>query len=288
MNRKIEFFEMLVKDIDSGDESAYMQLKNVLITAFTYDYNDRKVELSANKFIYLDLLVTEEDIQLGIITCGLTKYRPNYVDKNNGSKRENQKTESEGDEEKVHFAIKYSENKVFLLVELNGKGIQTDKVGQYFGSLTKKVWQRNGQQRSLNTVCRPIPIDNMVDVINNMNKASVVELYMDKRILGSEFLRLTNRTTSVKQEIVLTIKKARNRDANIKDAAQDMYTVYSENSTDVKRMRIKGNDDQDIPFQVDTSFFGKKTFINFAEDIGTGTVNTTDALRKLKELAQTL
>ena len=287
IKRKVEYFELKIKDIDSARERPFKALKTVLESAIKLDFQSRKWEPNNNKFVYLDSISSETDIQSGYITCGLTKYRPDLVNGIDGEKRENPKKDTEGDEERVHFAIKYNSNRVVLLVENNGRAVQPERIGYYFCILSDKVRESESRNRVVNIVCEPIPIDNMIDVINNMNKATLVELFYDKKILGSSFLNLTQRSGWVRQEVVITIKTTKEKSSNIRETAQDIFHTYGSNP-DVKRVRVSGRDNNDTPFQVDTSFFEKKTYISIEEDLSKGTVNSTDALRKLKELSRNI
>lgn len=289
IQRRIDFFEMRAKKIETAVESPAKMLKATLENANTQlSFKDKRWEPSDNKFVTLSTIITKDNIQTGYVSCGLKSHRPDYIDAENGEKRPNQKKKSEGEEEKVHFAVRYDKDKVTLLVETNGKAIQTEKIGYYFAILNDRVRDLLTQTKRIeNIVCLPIPIDNVREVVKSMNKASLVELYYDKRILGSDFLNLTDRSSCVKQEVIILIKNTREKSSNIKEAAQDIFSNFGANP-DIKRLRISGKDSQDSPFQVDTSFFGKKAFINVEPDLSKGVVNTTDALRQLEALAKSL
>ena len=93
--RNVYFFSYNLKNIDSGSEASFSQLKDVLNWASELDYPSRKWTKSVNPThtLHLEVLQTKSDNnkQLGVIVSLKERERPDVVKIPTGKKKEKPK-----------------------------------------------------------------------------------------------------------------------------------------------------------------------------------------------------
>lgn len=143
--RKITF-HTLVKDMyksnAEGKEGliSFTEVEKVL--EYIKGRKRRIYTLKGNKACSLDsykvVSKNNEDLTIvGFFRSADHKYRPPYWDVETDEERDSPKKVTEGELEKTHFGLRLTSTDVFLLLEVNGKGISVNNVVSYLNDFTK-------------------------------------------------------------------------------------------------------------------------------------------------------
>lgn len=281
--RTITYFELSKKEIATGDEHSFQTLRDILNSAHAASHPQKLFELDEKKVFLASLENRSGNLQVGFTVSLYTNYRPDVVEENTGSKRPNPKNNDEGDEEKTHFVVKYTSDKVYLLVENNSKAISPKKIPLYFNYLYKTF--NPNESRTYNLKYATLAVDNFEQVLERLTRAKTAEIIVEKPILGSQYMQMSNRTSTVKREIKVTVSAERK--ASIKDFSEDVYQLYSSGGL-VKKITIIGVDEDNSPIKIDTSFMEKKSYIYAEVNEDKGDLKTIDTLREMVTLANAL
>lgn len=251
----------------------------------------RFYEMQNNKFCFLDSLSIIKNVKEPIYISGLFKsarneFRPNLINKKNGSERRNPKEISEGDIEKTHFVIKTSleDNEVFLFLESNYHGVSIQNIVNYFNHFTAQYLTENGQKKNYSLKYSIIPLNNFLTELEQLERTKVAEIYFDKKLLGSEALNFSNRTISIKKDLKLVVSAKLKE--SITEVAVDFYNVFSKNNSEISKVRIYGQDDENNEIVLDTSFMGRIEYINVEINKDTGEVNSSQLFEGLRKIAK--
>jgi hypothetical protein len=295
--RKIAFFTLTRKiQIDTVTESRPLFEINDLITFINnLEEQERKYDLKKDKKMCALVSATMEEtdkqhiIIAGIFKSAESKYRPPLLDIKTDTERDNPKTLTEGEKEMTHFAIKVKDDEVYFVLEINGKGIAISNIISYFNTFKEKHLEFLNKNLEANSKIQNFKIhytkigkDNFLEELGKLSRARVVTVTFDKSLLGSDGLKFSNRTNTLKRDVVLTLKAEKMQSAI--EFAMDMFNVFNKQNTQnsVSKIRIDGKDENNVNTILDTSFMEKIESVNVPININTGEVQTLDMLKFLK------
>ncbi len=294
--RQIEYHAIVkrIKRQPKADPLAFTEIYELLRGIQSLPKKERRYEMKTSKICCLEKIsVTKEPdytYVCGVLESAVYEFRPKLINTRTAVKRDNPKEKVEGEVEKTHFCLRICKkalNKdVILVMEKNANGVNVKQFLNYLASFDKKFALQKDIQLNYYLQNHMLVREDIEEVIKNMNRARVAELYLDKRLLGSEALDFSNRYAEAQQSMVLTVKAEKR--ASIKDTVLDVLHKLGGVQSKVVKMRIWGTDGDDQNVLVDTSYFGKKTEIICEVNSETGEISSTPILNKLKELAELL
>lgn len=244
--RKIGFYSLRLVHIGNGKKSHNVsELKNVINYIGSLDKKDRKDDnVSTHKVLFLDQIITQDDIQKLIFKSAKYNHIPPLIDKVTATERKSNKKLTEGESEKTHIGLKYLTNEVVVIIEERRAGVSIGKFINYLLKFAITYYIKQKKELDFNVIYSPIPKENFLEELNKLNRVQYGEIYIEKKILGSDFLNYSNRLENVKEDLIITLKAVRKR--SIKDTARDLFNKHAANGSDIKKMRLYGiNQDGD-------------------------------------------
>ena len=214
------------------------------------------------------------------------KYRPPYWDTETDEERESPKKQTEGEKEKTHFAIKITNDEVFLLVEVNGNGVSVNNIISYLNQFTREYLKKKKKTKNFTVEYTKIARDNFISELEKLKRATSIDVFFNKSLLGSRALQFSERTSAIQDQVKLTLKAERNKSA--KEVGIDILNRLNRqkknNAQEVSKIRIYGKNENDKDTFIDTTFMEKIEPIKVSINESTGQVQTMEIYRFLKSL----
>ena len=278
-----------IKNQSIKDEPFWMA-ENILSYIQKMSKKERFYNLKGGKICFLESLkkeVIDENTYMlsGHFKSARTEFRPDLIDKKTGKERENPKKMSEGDIEKTHFVLKFSkEDEVYLLIERNPSGINIDNFVNYITFFTKKYLEERKEKKNFTILHLEIPRNNFLTELENLERAVQTEVYFDKKLLGSNALNFSERTISLKRDVILVAKASIKE--SITEFGVDLWNKMQQKSSLISKIRIKGRDNRNNEVLLDTNLMCKADFIEVDINKSTGDLNTIQLLTAIKNIAK--
>ena len=254
------------------------------------DNRNRYYELKSGKFCFIDSISKEsidENVTLykGVCKSARNEFRPNLINKKTGTERKNPKELSEGDIELTHFLIKISkfDKEAYLLLERNHNGVSHLNFTNYINEFTTKYLKQNGQAKDFSIIRMDVLTNNFLTELERLNRTVQAEVYFDKQLLGSEALNFSERTLSIRKNIMLTVK-ANPRDS-ITEFGVDLWNKVNRQDSLVSRIRIKGTNDESNNVILDSDMMSRKEYVTVDLNQETGEVDSIQLLSEMRKIA---
>ncbi len=247
-------------------------------------------DIQGDKFCFLENFSVDDDkhrnrtIIKGFFKSARNQFRPNLINKKTGTERPNPKLLVEGDIERTHFAIiiDRKQNEVFMLLEYNFHGLTMNNIMDYLNFFNRKYLGSKNLPKNYKLHYFTIPKTGFLEALKSMKSAKIADVYFDKKLLGSEALKFSNRLIGVKNELKLTIGSERGE--SLKETAVDLFNTFNSGESSISKVRISGKDEQDNDIMIDTSFMNKMDYLKIDRNELTGDLNTTQLYSKLANL----
>ena len=295
--RKIGFFSItkkMWKNNAEGIEGEYpfFELKELITFINELDENERNYDLKGYKTCSL-MSVSLKEIENAIIFTGVFKsaqyrYRPSLWDTKTNEERPNPKKINEGEKEKTHFAVKITEDEVFFVLETNGNGISITNVICYLKSFHIKYLTSIDKKQNSSIQYTKIARGDFLEVLGNLKRTKVAEVYLNKSLLGGDGLNFSNRTYGLQRNVVLTLKAEKNQ--SFTETVIDIFNKFNkqEIKDSISKIRIQGKNEDNEDTILDTSFMEKIEYIDVSINQSTGEVETIEMLTFLKSFLDNL
>ena len=182
--RKIEYYGICF--CERGEEYEDSEKLLALITALDTDfiYDDSKT----SKFWRLDTKERINNIFKLIYKSGKYNHSPNYISRLDGQERLSDKDLDEGECEKTHILI--DANTSSLIIESRRSGVSASSIVKHINSFIK--------DRSINFNKIKVVKELKEDFLSNiqaLDRIQSVVLFVEKEIIGSDYLNLIEPTT---------------------------------------------------------------------------------------------
>lgn len=279
-----------LKEDDSNKVQPFYGVDAILLFIKKMKITEKMFNLQGDKFCFLADVVTEFDdkknqLFRGLFKSGRNEFRPNLINKRTGEERKNPKLIIESEIDKTHFLIKIdkTEKEVYIFFERNFHGITVQNFTNYLKYFLYKYIEVTGQKRNYSIFHYNIGVDNFLTALENFNRTTQAEVFFDKKLLGSEALKFSNRTVSLKKDIILTTKATKGE--SITEVAVDFYNLLQAKKSPVSRVRIKGVDNNKNEILLDTELLTQADFFKVDADSETGEANTAQIYTGLKNIS---
>ena len=247
----------------------------------------RFYNLQDDKFCFIDNVDTtfKDGISFttGFVKSARNQFRPNLIDKRTGNERPNPKALTEGDIEKTHFCIRIDQQEVMLFLQNNFHGISTRSLINYLKHFEGIRLGKLKQSMTFSLDFADILRNDFLTELENMKRVKTTEIFVDKKLLGSNTLNLSERIVSVQNDIKVVVT-AKTRE-NIKNLTVDVFNVLNGGKSQITKIRAIGNDVGNNDVIIDTSNLNRVEFVNVDLNPETGEVNTTQMITGLKRIA---
>ena len=125
--------------------------------------------------------------------------------------------------------------------------------------------------------------DNFISELEKLKRATSIDVFFNKSLLGSRALQFSERTSAIQDQVKLTLKAERNKSA--KEVGIDIFNRLNRqkknNAQEVSKIRIYGKNENDKDTFIDTTFMEKIEPIKVSINESTGQVQTMEIYRFL-------
>lgn len=245
----------------------------------------KKRDITRDKICFLDSYDYNENNHIVkiLFKSAIHSYRAPLLNRNTIELRENPKTIEEGEQVKTHLLVKYVNGNAIVFLE-TGRGLLTLKtIVDYLNIFVLLHNNNNDDPICGRFTLDIIPRDDFREVLQNMDRVLLAQVYTDKQILGSDSLNFSDRTENVQEDIVIELKTKRQQ--SIKSVLYDILSKMNGNREDIKRVRIKGKMPNNTDCMIDTDFLIKKEYIEVVQNEETGEYHTVDMFNQLELLS---
>ncbi len=246
----------------------------------------KKKDLSDDRICFLDFYNYDEEKGLIKILFKSARhsYRAPLLNRNTIEARENPKTKDEGEQIKTHLLIKFIEGDAIVFLE-TGRNILSMKIITEYLNTFISIYNNNHKKEHIEGHFRfnMIPRDDFREVLENMQRVTFAEVFIDKQILGGDALNFSDRIEHVQEDIAISLKTVKKE--SIKQTIYDILSKITDGRTDIKRIRVKGKMSDSTESIIDTDFIVKKEYIEAQQSEETGEYNTQYMFSQLELLA---
>lgn len=284
--RKIGFYSIKLQDKERKDLTySTEKLKEIINFIMNLSKEKRKVDIEkTNKFYFLKQVENKNSIQNIIFESAKYNHRPPLIDKETLNERDNPKKLTEGELEKTHVALKYKKEEIIVVLEERKAGVTIHQIISYFYNFAKMYYQSKNPPEELLYYFSigVIPKGEFLAELKKLSRAIRLEVFLNKQLLGSEFLKYANKTEEVKDEIILTIKAQRMM--SLKELAKQFFNEFGVRKAEIKKIRVIGISEEGNKVLLDTDIIKKVEYIETELERSTGVVRSNELFYKLNEI----
>lgn len=245
-------------------------------------FNDEKTK----KAVALSSLRDEikEGIHLYKIVFKSCKYNhsPDYMSSRDGSERVSDKRLDEGDKELTHMCMRIDGHEAYTVFEDRRNGVTIGGVISYFNRHLKDFLRVKMMEDNFYLWAGVVPPDDFMTALDNAARISVADIFVDKSVLGSDYLNLMELDASSRDDLVMTLK-SKPRKSLPKRAVQSTFRKISTSGTVVNRIRLYGKDINKMNIMID-SLHQKKVEEITVDLLPNGVVDTYSIFAKIEEV----
>lgn len=285
--RKVAFYSIRFQEQNNNIDEVKTSLSNLLSYINGLAPIDRKIDLSLEKFCFMDKMKVFDSGEYTRILFKSAKhsYRAPLLDRETIDERENPKRMTEGEQMKTHAVIKFLHNDVIMFLEQGSNCMSSNNIAFYLNQLTNQYNEDCIESAIHGTfVAQQILKEDFFDQLQSMDRVIKAEIVTDKKILGSEFLNFTQRMTSLKEEVKINISAQRG--LSLKDAIIDAWYRFTAGATEIARIRVEGVGEHKEKTIINTDQFAKIEYVEANQNEDTGEFDSLDMFNRMMLVAQ--
>lgn len=272
--RKIGFYYLKLQIGDNINEKLNLTLSYII----GLEKINRKTNISGNKFGFLNSINTfNQDTRHQIIfKSAVHSFRPPLLNSLTVDERESPKEIEEGETEITHIVTKATNGDVIIVLEKFLGSININQFIKYLNHFALLAETENEFMFGYDIIAK----DDFLEEVENLTRVTCAEVYIDKQMLGSESLNYSERISSVKHEVMLTVK-AKPLDSII-DFAKDVYATFNGGANEVQKIRIIGRNEDNNEVKINTDFIERQEYVMPLINENTGEVLTDEILQEIE------
>ena len=184
-------------------------------------------------------------------------HSPDYMSSIDGSERPTDKLLTEGDKELTHMCFRIDENEVYTVSEERRNGVSIGGVVAYLNEFLKSFINENDDlEDDFCLEASIIPPDDFLTALGKTKRIASVELFVQKKILGTEYLGLMDDDINSQEDLIIWTK-AKPRKSLTKRTVEKVFTKLTSSGSEISRIRVRGKDINKMNVTID-SLNGKK------------------------------
>lgn len=184
-------------------------------------------------------------------------HSPDYMSSIDGSERPTDKLLTEGDKELTHMCFRIDENEVYIVFEERRNGVSIGGVVAYLNEFLKSFINENDDlEDDFCLEASIIPPDDFLTALGKTKRIASVELFVQKKILGTEYLGLMDDDINSQEDLIIWTK-AKPRKSLTKRTVEKVFTKLTSSGSEISRIRVRGKDINKMNVTID-SLNGKK------------------------------
>lgn len=301
ISKNIGFYRLRVKKLREDkpvflNTSYFLEVLNFLSgldpLAKLYDINTA----GRKKFHFLKSITQQSDSWELIFSSAKYEYRPPVIDKTTLSTKNNPRTLTEGDEELTHVKFYVERDHIDFLIEERINGITSKGICDYFNAFKyeyigyeKAAWEslsakdKKLSPKPANTfrfVLGFIPNAQFIKTLKNSRSVSAGHIYVEKQLIGSEFMQYSSRLNTFNDDIKLTISSS----TQTPDIIEDLYNKMQQGTSKINRIRVEVYDEHGVKSTIDTESFKLKKSIEVERNVLDGVIESKSLFDEMGRL----
>ena len=289
ITRKIGFYNLriLLKSDDSEALPPQQYIQEILDYITKKPKEDRRRELGDDRFYFLSEckeLPDHNDIQTLVFKFANYGRLPPLIERTTLDERDNTRELTEGELQRTHAVIRYFDDEAILLLEVSRPAITISRLREYLRIFGQSLSASKGLNHDYRIESGIIPKGDFLQELHKLKRARMGTITVSKKVLGSEFLNLSDRLDETQKDINLTVK-AENR-KNIEGLVEDLYEKVGISGSKVERLRVYGIDEQNQAVKLDTQQIRREDCLEFEPDVLTKQVKTPEILFQLTQMVR--
>lgn len=208
-------------------------------------------------------------------------HSPDYMSSTDGSERPTDKQLYEGDKELTHMCLRIDSCEAFTIFEERRNGVSMGGVISYFNDLLRTFLTQEGRVTFI-LQASIIPSQDFLKALENADRISIAELFVEKKVLGSQYLGLMDNDANSRDDVVMTLKSQPRQGLSKHILKKVFHSLATEGST-VSRIRLYGRDVNKMSVMID-SMLGKKVEEVTVELTSNGIVDSFSIFSKIEEV----
>lgn len=246
-------------------------------------YRDEK----QNKAIALESIQeeTKQGIHMYKVIFKSCKYNhsPDYMSSLDGTERPTEKLLFEGDKEITHMCFRIDDDEAYTIFEERRNGVSIGGVVTYLNRHLKSfIEESDDLEDNFCIGSSIIPPDDFMTALGKTSRIASTELFVEKKVLGTEYLELMDEDINSQDDLLITMK-AKPRKSLAKRGIEKVYTALTTGGTEVSRIRVRGKDINKMNVTID-SLNGKKVDEVTVKLHENGIVDSYSFFSKIEEL----
>ena len=209
-------------------------------------------------------------------------HSPAYMSSTNGTERPSDKQLDEGEKELTHVCMRINENEAYTAFEERRNGISMHVLVHYMNRFISSFCASEGKDDKYLLWASIIPSEDFLTSLGTTRKISSVELFVEKKVLGSDYLNLMNMDNNAQDDIIMTIKP-KPRQSIGERFIREAYLRMATEGYEVSRIRIHGKDINKMSVTID-SLNGKKVDEITVNLLNNGVIDSYSMFAKLEEV----
>ena len=277
--RKIGFYYLTLVSGSTTIESA---LNSTLSLINRLEKPEKSITIKKPKFGFLDSINSnaENNKHKIIFKNASHSFRPSLVHRDTIAERESPKSLEEGEIQKTHMVTKVINEDVIVILEKHQAGLTIQQIKHYLNSFARRIESESQIKFDFEAIAK----DDFLEEIESLSRVVSADVYVDKQLLGSETLNYSERTNTVKHEVIVSVK-AKNKD-NIMNFTRDVYAKLSSGENSIQRLRVVGRNNDNNVVKLNTDFIERQEYVSPSVNLVTGEINTTDLFLEMESILQ--
>ncbi|TJY37692.1 hypothetical protein [Pontimicrobium aquaticum] len=278
-SRKIGFYYLT---LISGNTTIDNALNETLNYIDNLSKVDRNRTIKSPKFGFLDNINSNSQRTKHkiVFKSASHSFRPPLVHRDTIAERESPKSMEEGETQKTHLVTKAINGDVIVLLEKHQAGLNMNQIKNYLNYFAMTLDVETQIRFDFETIAK----DNFLEEVENLSRVVSADVYVDKQLLGSEVLDYSERTSTVKHEVVVSVK-AKNRNT-ISDFARDVYAKLNSGQNSIQRLRVVGRNNENNVVKINTDFIERQEYVRPIVNQVTGEIRSSDLFNEMESALQ--
>ena len=239
-----------------------------------------------NKAISLESVNNEtvQGVQILKIVFKSCKFNhsPAYMSSSDGTERPSDKQLNEGEKELTHICMRINADEAYTAFEERRNGITMHVMVQYLNRFIRDFMVLEGADAGCLLCASIIPSEDFLTSLGTTRKISSVELFVENKVLGSNYLDVMGIDNNTQEDVIVTVK-SKPRQSIGQRFVREAYLRLATKGYEVSRIRIRGKDINKMNVTID-SLNGKKVDEITVDLLKNGVVDSYSMFSKLEEV----
>lgn len=208
---------------------------------------------------------------------------PALMDSDTGEERLSDKKPNEGEVEKTHLYLVVTKEEVKVISEERRSGVSINAIIDYLDKMLKSYYKSKKTKKDFSLIYGLVQNTDFIKTLRNMERVVAAELYIDKKILGSEAYTLLDRNDdNLRRDIIISMKSKKSTSLGRHNFIE-LYKRLTGSGSEVHKIRIYGKNDNNKDIFLDSTIMKRISHIE-AELDSKGIVISNSIFREMEEI----